>query len=369
MDDTIRTDDAWRLLEAVSVLDPGDDQAVADACGLIRPGLDVDRLVALAKNHHLLPALGEFLVREDRIGMLPAAMANHLIHSWQWNRHRSRLLVAEADRVREALTAQDVPVAFTKGVVVQSTLYGGRGIRYFGDIDLMIRPADQERVREVLLGLGFPWAKRFDIRTERLVDRSRRRLALYRLNPDHLPHFSRLTGDGALPVLTVDVAFHLSWFRSRWQVPIEQALAETPAVPVGQDVRLPTLTWPYTFLFMVFHLFREAWYAQSAAEYDVRLTQFADLVRLWRTAAAADIAAIRALITKYDLGDAMCWVGHHTDALFGTEIVAGLGLESHAGQEWLCSAGGPDHRPLGWAGDMRSRLAGTAPPRFEPAGS
>src|SRR6266540_6902144 len=215
MDTHERTDDAWTLIEALSVLDPDDEKALADTRALIGPRLDVDRLVALAMNHNLLPALGEFLVNQECLGSLPAAMANHLVHTWYGNRHRSRLLVQEAGRVLDALTAEGVPVAFTKGVVVQSTLYGGRGIRHFGDIDLMIRPTDKDRVRETLLSLGFPWAKRFDFRQERMVDRSRQRLALYRLNPDHLPHFSRPTGNGALPVLTVDVAFHLSWFRSR----------------------------------------------------------------------------------------------------------------------------------------------------------
>lgn len=369
MDAKPRTDQAWGLLEAISVLDGERDDDLAAAHAMLDHRLDLDRLVALAMNHSLLPALGEFVVAQEFHKLMPPAVTNHLINAWNWNRVRTTLLVREAGRVYDALAAEGISVAFTKGVVVQSTIYDRRGTRYFGDIDMMVRPADREGVRETLLRLGFAWAKRYDPRRQCLVDIRPERLAIYRRYPDHLPHFHRLSGDDGLPVLTVDVAFSLSWYNSRWQIPVEEALSETTALVVGEGVQLPSLTWPYTFVFMVFHLFREAWYERTVAEGDVLLTQFADLVRLWRRATPADIAAVRAITATHHLGDVMCWVAHHVDVLYSADLVKGLGVESYAEADWLCSAGGAGNSLLTWSGDMRSRLVDSRPTQFAPVRS
>lgn len=357
---------AWRLLEELSLLEPDDEDAVARARGLVETGVDPDELVALAMRHNLLPALAEFLVGHELDSTLPAGMRSHLKGTWQWCRQRALVQVGEAARVVDAVEAHGVRVACTKGIVVQSTLYRRRGIRYLADIDLMIRPQDQEPVREAMAELGYPWARRVGPGQDALVPIARAKLAVYRLYPDHLPHFRRLTGDGVVPVSTVDVAFDLTWYGSRWTVPMADVLHTLERIEVAEGVRLPTLLPTYGFLFLALHLFREAWYERFVRTRDVRLTQFADLTRAWRSLSTADRHEVRELVRRYGLERPLAWVAGHTDGVYATSLTDELGVRGAADADWLATAGGNGDAPLRWAGDMRSRLAGSRPPEFVP---
>ena len=356
----------WRLLELVAQLDGTDADRTAEAVRLARGSLDTDVLLAQAVRHHLLSALAAFLLDHELMERWPRATRTHLSYTYRWTRHRTRLLVAEAQRIAEVLGAAGIPFACTKGIVYQSLLYGSRGTRYLADIDLMVRPDSRGEVARALDRLGFAAGKYFDHRTDGLVDLARRDIALYAMYPDHLPHFVRLSGDPVTPYYKVDVAFSLTWYGSRWQVPVDAALAGLVEVPVTGGT-LPSLAVPYSFLFAVLHLFREAWFARTMRTSDVRLGQFADVVRLWRGYAAREVGAIGGLIRSLALEPPVAWVCHHADSVFATTMSDALGLGDYGDERWLRSACGSGGEVLDWSGDMRSRLRSALPPAIAPA--
>src|SRR5437899_1550506 len=85
------------------------------------------------------------------------------------------------------------------------------------DIDFMIAPRDREAVMNVMQELGFrpffEWAK--DSRREEISSR---------LNPDHLPKLAREIDQPGTRIINVDVANSLTWTKSPFVVPVEEAL-------------------------------------------------------------------------------------------------------------------------------------------------
>lgn len=357
-----------RLLELVSVVDPG-DEAFAEAESLATRVQDPEVLVGSAAKHRMVPALAEFLRRPGTISAYPMWFQHQLNNTFEWNRYRVNLLIEEAQTIATRLRQRGLAAVFNKGIVCQSSLYDSRGARFFSDIDLMIHPDQREAVSEALRELGFDGAKEYDARTERLVDISREERLLFQLYPDHLPHFHRLTPGTGVPYTRVDVAFSLTWYASAWQVPMDEVLAETISVPANGSggAELPALNPVYGFLFLVLHLFRECWFQRTAEEGGLRLTQLADIAKFWRRFGRPNAASLRTAITEHELEPVIAWVCHHLDTVFDTGVVGELDLGEYCAPAWLSSMGATDGGYLSWDGDMRTRLYSKEPLRLVPA--
>ncbi|GAA4294340.1 hypothetical protein GCM10023086_06360 [Streptomyces venetus] len=362
-------ENAWRLLGHVCTADL-DPRAAAAAAELLSGPLDVDELISQAARHALLPALAAHVIEVERTDLFPLELRRHLIDSLYWNRHKTALATAEALRIGAAADASGMSLACTKGVVCQFTTYGGRGVRAFGDIDLMAHPDDREKVAALLGDLGYSGAVTYDHKAGRVVELGRADKALYRLHRDHLPHFLRVTEGESIPFHVVDVAFSLTWQTSGWQLPMDEVLADLEQVavpgPSGGDV-LPALAVPYDFLFLVLHLFREAWFQRTILKKNVRLGQFADICRFWWLRGRDHAAEISRLVAAHGLQPPIAWVCHHTDAVFGSALVAELGLDGYVAEDWVNSAGATDGSGLAWRGSMRDRLRDRVPPQLTAA--
>lgn len=148
-----------------------------------------------------------------------------------------------AVRLAQELASRGIPCVVTKGIAFESTLYGGHGTRHMKDIDFMIAPSDRDVVLSVMRELGFrpffDWAR--DPRREEISSR---------LNPDHLPKLARTIDEPGTRTLLVDVANSLTWTRSPFDVPVEEALKEAVEQPVPgiPGAALPSFRPVYQFL-------------------------------------------------------------------------------------------------------------------------
>ncbi|RSM50882.1 hypothetical protein DMA12_01710 [Amycolatopsis balhimycina DSM 5908] len=354
----------WELLEHISIADPG-NEAFRKAVQLAPRVDDPDELLAQAARHALVPALADFLVQADLLRLVPHHAQRHLLGTLHWNRFKTRRHVAEAERVTTAFRSEGVRVACTKGIVCQASLYDGRGIRHFGDIDLMVLPEHRDKAAEVLYRLGYAGAKKYDHRTGELMEISRSVQVMYQLYPDHLPHFFRIPADDeGMPYFMVDVAYNLTWYGSSWQVPMAQVLDEVAGVDsrsASGRVTLPALDAPYGFLFVVLHLFREGWFERTIREKDVRLGQCADVWRFWERFGRDRVADIRKVVAEHALEPAVAWVCRHVDDVYHSTITGELGLDGYCDDDWLHSAGATDGGHLVWQGSLRDRLRGRRP--------
>ena len=351
---------AWQILEKISIADSPESGDYKAAVQQLREGFDPDALMSLTVRQGMAPIVADFLDRNDLMTLMPRPVRAALRGSLHWNSHVTNEYTAEASRIVSSLERAGVSVACNKGVVLQATLYHCRNVRFFSDVDLMIRPEDKEATAEVLRSHGYAEGKRYDFRTRRLVSRPRAEIITYKLYPDHLPHFYRLPADSSLPFFMVDVAYNLTWYGCSWQIPMSEVLGTVGRVPVSAtnpERTLPALSASYGFLFLVTHLFREAWFERTIRDKGVRLTQFADVLRYWRRYSDTYGEEIRALIAQYELGPVVAWVCHYVDQLFDSHLIEQVGkLDTYLDPGWLRSAAAVDGSYLEWDGIMRHRL-------------
>jgi hypothetical protein len=345
--------DVRAVLLAVAEYQGLDQVPAAAATALSRPDFDHGRLIEYALRHKLAAALADYVNRHGLRRSFPRPLRPALQSFLQVAQHRATVLTAEAARVSEALAAEGIAAAWTKGVVAQDRLYDGRGIRQFNDIDLMIRPEDRDRLRATLLDDGYVADQTWDPASGRLIPRSRTFLRIYKLSPDHLPHFHRIGPDPVVPDVSLDVANSLTWHGADWQVPMDEVLALRRNVTVG-EVPLPALSAVHSFLFVCLHLFREGWLDRFTRVKGVNLAQPAEVLREWRRLDAGERAGVVAAIAAHGLARPVAWACGHTDAVFGTSLTEDIGLRDSADADWLTQA-------MGAKGEMVRRTGSLLP--------
>jgi hypothetical protein len=350
-------DPEWHALELLAA-SPIQPQASDSIASLIRaPGFRLGELVEQAMRHKLVYRLAGYLERHSSSIRLDSAIAESLNLLLRANRVRTSILRQETLAVASALRERGVRFACTKGIIFESLLYGGDGTRAMRDVDFMIAPADRNVAGEVLRGLGFT-PGRYNWRTG-AIEFERRAEITYKLNPDHLPHFSRLLDNPILPCVMVDVANSFTWTNSPWEIPVETCLGDLREHPIpGTGECLPRLAASTQFLFTILHVFREAWLAQSTNDgLEVDLAKFADLVSLFCIEREEILAGgFAELVGAHRLHDPIIWVLEHLERTLRPGILGALDWNGRATEEWLASASGFGGKRWTWRGTMRERL-------------
>ncbi len=348
----------WNLLELLCLgIDEDKEERLFEL--LEADNIHFGELIEQAIRHHLLPLLAHTLERHCSSVQVPGRLRRFLRSHLDLNRHRNRVLTRESLQVLKTLQTSGIKVACTKGVVLQFTMYDDPAARAMFDVDMMILPQDRNRVTNIMADLGYV-VGHYDWSTGSIIDLPRQTEIMYRLNPDHLPHYIRLTHQVPVPFVAIDFANSLTWTRSPWHVPMEEALAEITSVSITdnqelENEALPTLSVQYLFLFTVLHLFREAWFQRTAPF--TKLAQFCDIVRLWSREKDALRNRLPTILEQHALVEPVAWVCEHTDSIFGTSIVRELCLQGQVSDKWLHSAYGLDGSNLTWVGTMRNRLS------------
>lgn len=349
----------WALLELLCLgLTTADEQQAFDE--LLKSGsLDWGILLEQSIRHKMLPLLALHTLAAEAKQSIPKRIQEHFRAVLDLNRHKRTLWYREVDRIIRFLNEQSIRVVGRKDVAFESMLYGGNGSRRFGDIDLLIAPQDRNAVLEALPQLGYQPGL-FDWESQSLTPIPRQHMMIFRLNPDHLPVHSRLTGDPVMQWFEVDFANSMTWTGSSFDLPVEVAMAELVYRPVTgfADIEIPCLAPPFEFIGTVLHLFREAWFARWLEwEQDVDLTKFSDVVRLWK--AHHETLTNETLVQtleQFDLVAPVVWVLEHLDRTLHTSVVTALGLQGRVTEEWLFSGRASGSQLYQWQGTMRQRL-------------
>jgi hypothetical protein len=355
----------WAALELLAVdrASPGAAEHLGDL--LRSPQLDLGELLEQAMRHRLVHRLAHHLERDELEDAIGYEVRQHLATLLRANRHRTVLLRGEAARVAYAFRTHGVRVACTKGIVFEAALYGANGTRPMNDIDLMISPQERSAVTPIMAELGFQPGY-YNPKTGS-VELDRRTELLYKLHPDHLPHYTRVIDDPIVPYLVVDVANSFTWTNSPWQIPMPICLDRLGSHPVpGTKADLPCLAPAFQFLFTILHLFRDAWFERNARfGKDVDLQKFSDVLHCyeaWRTEiVAGDFLGI---VDEWGLQDPVLWVLAHLDRSLHTAILAELGRQGLASEAWLASAQSPAGGRVQWRGTMRERLQSKERPKL-----
>jgi len=322
----------WTILELLArgIIDDSERQLVRDL--LVAETLDWGELMEQALRHKMVPMLAHHIISNDLRFDVPTSIYLHLESALEWNRFQIEVYRREAVRVAQALAGRGIPFVVTKGMTFESTLYGSLGTRFMNDIDFMIAPRDREAVLSVMQQIGFrpffEYAK--DARREEISSR---------LNQDHLPKLARTVDEPGIRTIQIDVANSLTWAKSPFDVPVEEALEDRveQTVPGMPGMTLPCFRPIYQFLFTVLHLFREAW-LQKFVDFgnDVGLMKFGDVIRLidQNHNELTDGKLLR-IMEANNVAHAMAWVLGATDEIFHTRTLKLLALEKHGDEELL----------------------------------
>jgi hypothetical protein len=100
-------------------------------------GIDLDALVDLAAQHGLVPLLGVLL----RDAELPQHLSNTLKVGRYGQLIRHQIVMEELSLVRAALDGADIPWLVMKGPVLSECCYPRPDLRTYGDLDLLVPPA------------------------------------------------------------------------------------------------------------------------------------------------------------------------------------------------------------------------------------
>jgi Uncharacterised nucleotidyltransferase len=110
--------------------------------------------LALAQAHGTLP-LVEFRLRDVDPSLIPPEIRQLLRETLRTQAVFTLSLTAELFRLLNEFDSIGVPVLITKGPALSVRCYGDPGLRQYGDLDLIVRGKDIERVTTVMLGLGY----------------------------------------------------------------------------------------------------------------------------------------------------------------------------------------------------------------------
>ncbi len=145
---------------------PGPEEELLLCCARLRPGpqarrrtgellaepLDWVRLVRLALHHKVTPLLYRALAR--RVGV-PVEIRDALRrHQAEQGRHVLALLT-ELQDLLDGFERQGIPAVPFKGPALAELAYGSVSARLSGDLDLLVRPGDVERVAAGLEARGY----------------------------------------------------------------------------------------------------------------------------------------------------------------------------------------------------------------------
>jgi hypothetical protein len=206
----------------------------------LRPDLDWDGLLGLARRHGVVPLLYRQL-REAGPGVVPARALAALHEEFEANRLGNLLKTGALFQVLDLLESRGIPAVPYKGPTLAAMAFGNLALREFNDLDLLVHGRDLPGARELLLGQGYRLGYSLGRAQEDAHVRSSRQL----------PFVSR---DGLLIELHVgvtlrDFAFDLDPDRL-WE-------RLEPVAVAGRDV--PTFAAEDLLLILCAHGARHAW--------------------------------------------------------------------------------------------------------------
>lgn len=118
-----------------------------------------DHVVMLASMQGVDGFVYDHIYHEGLLNVLPYHISNQLEDNYHKNRERAIRIINEARVLSSNLQQARIPVVALQGLSLINTLYSDFGLRPLGDIDLMVKPDDKKRLKELLYhkGYGIPY--------------------------------------------------------------------------------------------------------------------------------------------------------------------------------------------------------------------
>lgn len=328
--------------------------------------IDWGELLDQAIRHKLLPTLAYHIIKLFYTSSspfpkppIPNLIGWHLYTALNGNRLRINIDKREIIEIINEFNKNKIPICATKGITLVESVHYGDGRRNVStDIDFLINPKHMIEASKIMASLGYT-SGYFDMSKNDIMPHSRQDQILYKMNPDHLLPFVRLTNDIMWKYTEVDFSNSFTWHDSTFSIPIEDAFEQLEFMNLeGYTTKIPKLSSQFEFIFVCLHLYREAWFKRNIElEQDVNLMKFFDVIQLFhQNQSEINNVQFKKLLKKYKIENQILWVLEHTDTVFGTSIVESLNLGIILEEEFLYSAFISGNVSRKWKGTMKDRL-------------
>lgn len=322
-------------------------------------------LIEISIQHKMLPTVGYHLyhhhekLKKNRY--VKFHLGNFFIRNYNINRLKKQTALRLSKGIVDRFEQEEMQIVMNKGLTLENFIHRGDCRRHLGsDIDFMIKPEDRLRAQDILLDMGFKMGT-YNVGKRAIEEHSRQNMLIYRLSPDHLPRFTTKTNELICEYVDIDFANSFTWHNSNFHIPLADAFMEIEKVDIdfeGEKYVVPKLGLYYEFIFVILHLYREAWFYKRdiTIGQDVNIKKFFDVIQYIKK--YEDIIFsdnFMSFLDRYDVAKPFKWVILHTDNVFNTKYSENMNTQD-INDEYLNSACESTGNLKRWEGNMRDRL-------------
>ncbi|MCE5286193.1 MAG: nucleotidyltransferase family protein [Pelosinus sp.] len=243
----------WRLALCCSqmTIQIEDEQEISS---LIEGNLDWQYFLDLIRKHRLYPLI-YWRFKSLSLPDIPAEVIDQLRYEDRKNKFRTLQMTEETQKIVVLMDKQGLKPIIIKGIPLTKLLYGDITHRTSNDIDILVRPQDQDKARKTLESMGYELQPSVCTVQDRLPTWMEHTQSLFYFNPVKrigIDLTLRLGAHGAvipwenieecvgkinlagqfIRILTKEVLFlHLvlhgaghAWFRMKWLLDIDRAI-------------------------------------------------------------------------------------------------------------------------------------------------
>ncbi|OBZ14218.1 hypothetical protein A8L34_09665 [Bacillus sp. FJAT-27264] len=200
-------------------------------------------------------------------------LANNILKQKNLKRYHENFV--HFDPVAVEFENSNVEYVTTKGVYAAKTAYIDEGYRRSDDLDVIIKREDYSKVREILHAQGYIQGI-YNSTTKTVKEFSRQQELFYLSYTQQSAPFLKETGDDLVPVVNLDLNFHIFWDESEaWDI---SKLLSNSQILNYKGFKVRTFQDEYMLLHMCIH----AYFDMNSVyilykSYAYRLKYFADI--------------------------------------------------------------------------------------------
>jgi hypothetical protein len=157
-----------RLLLALCSSQRSESQS-AEIFSLVKQVTDWDRFVTLVNKHGIIALCWYTLDKLGYGNTVPTVCIEKMHHAYLKSVARNTQIYKLLDEVLSVASKGHIRVVLLKGLALERTVYGNKGVRQMTDLDILVRREDAVRLRNLMLENGFESMPMYSPLHERIV--------------------------------------------------------------------------------------------------------------------------------------------------------------------------------------------------------
>ena len=269
-------------------------------------------------------------------------------------RSLNSIAVKERYKACTPLFAQsEIPYAVIKGAVLSQALYGDPLLRSSGDIDVLIRREDADRIKQLLLSNGFIQGRVTD---HGIQPFSRRELLFQTAMSHQTAPYIKETGNKLCPYVNLDVNMNILWGESEEKADMSLVLSHTQKTELF-GFPFQKLTSEMEFISLCLHHYKDMNSLYLLTQGSLRLGLFCEIYDYLRNV-QPDAEKLQSLCKQLNVGRYVYVCLYQTQKIFEDARLEGYlnALETQKDDSLLGTFGLHPSERKEWKIDIWDRL-------------